>query len=107
MERTDLFTLIRSGQPLTEKDLQDLCEGVTGSVSYGSASFGDVIHTRASIELIRAIWRFDEASAKMVKRGNRINAWVLTFAIVAALLAGASIWVAWMSYQLALAQVGK
>jgi hypothetical protein len=56
-----------------------------------------VAQTRVSIELLDSIRRFDEASGKMVKRGNRINTLVLVFAIVAALLAGGSLWLSYLA----------
>ena len=66
------------------------------------------IETLDSLRLLReSIHRFDEASGVMVTRGNRINTWVLVFAIIAAALGGAAIWVSWLSYQIALAQVRK
>jgi len=98
METAELLTLIQSTQPLTEEELQRLCEGITGSVAFSSPSLSDVVHVRASIELIRAIWRFDKASGEMVMRGNRINIYVRVFAIAAVILAGVSLWVSWLSY---------
>ena len=75
-------------------------------VARAGPQIGDVYHkvqhTRVMVELIAAIRRFDAASGEMVKRGNRINTWVLIFAIAAALLASGALWFSWLAYRLAL-----
>jgi hypothetical protein len=82
----------------TEDELARLCKGITSTVVFSNPSVSDVVHVRVSIELIRAIWRFDKASGEMVKQGNRINTYVLIFAVLAVILGGASIWISWLSY---------
>jgi hypothetical protein len=75
---------------------------------YRSFSVRASVETLDSLRLLRdSIDRFDNASGKMITRGNRINIGVLIFAVVAALLAAGALWVSWLSYQLTLGQVGR
>ena len=75
---------------------------------YRSFSARASVETLESLRLLReSLDRFDNASGKMITRGNRINIGVFIFAIVAALLAAGALWVSWLSYQLTLGQIAK
>jgi hypothetical protein len=101
------YELISQVEPLSDEQLHELRQCLNQSTFamvrphvLGKAQL------RTSVDLIDAIRRFDKASGLMVERGNRINTWVLIFAIVASVLGAAACWIAWLSYRLALAQGG-
>jgi hypothetical protein len=101
-------------EQFTAQDLAELRKSVAKVTNFQNEPLYRSLNIRASIETLdslrllrESIDRFDHASGEMVKRGNRINSWVLVFAVVAAALGVASIWISVLSYQLALAQVGK
>jgi hypothetical protein len=103
-DQTTLFALLgKTNGEYTDEDLAEL-RRVSPSIANSATGYRDVASLRASIEVIAAIRNFDKASGLMIKRGNRINTWVLVFAAVAALLAGGALWISWLSYRLALAQ---
>jgi hypothetical protein len=78
-----------------------------GKVISAGLTIEQVLNTRVSLELIAAIQKFDTVSGELMKTTNRLSRWMLAFAIVAAGLGAAAIWITVLSYQLALAQVGK
>jgi hypothetical protein len=110
----DLAELTRQREPLTDDDLDAMRKALSEITQFHNPATFYHANIRVTIELIvstrsleSAIARFDVASGKMVKRGNQINKWVLVFAIAAAILGALAVWVSWLSYQLALSQVGK
>jgi hypothetical protein len=102
-DQTKLFELLGKTDTYTDQEIADL-RRVSPMIANSGTDYRDVASFRASIELIDSIRRFDEASSKIVNRGNRINAFVLVFAILAAILGGGALWVSWLSYSLALSK---
>jgi hypothetical protein len=83
-------------EPYTDEQLAEFRKVVRAGPEIGDV-YHKVQHTRVMLELIDAIRRFDKASGEMVKRGNRINTWVLVFAVVAVLFAGISLWLSYLA----------
>jgi hypothetical protein len=99
------YELISQVEPLSDEQLHEMRECLHDSTfAMVRLHILGKAQLRTGIDLIEAIRRFDKASGLMVERGNRINKWVLIFAIVASLLGAAACWIAWLSYRLALAQ---
>lgn len=110
----EISQILKGKEEWSKDELAEAREALAGIPVLANDSLSRSFGARASIEtldslrLLRdSIGRFDNASGKVVARGNRINIGVLIFAIVAALLAAGALWVSWLSYQLALGQVGK
>lgn len=69
---------------------------------------------RANLEMIVSVRSFDKASGELVSTTNVLTERVrkltvlgVVFAALAAILGAGALWLTWLSYQLALSQVGK
>jgi hypothetical protein len=67
---------------LDENELQKLVDGVAGRIRHLPTTPGEVVQIKVSMELIRAIRRFDEASGVMAERSNKLNRRLLYLTIV-------------------------
>ena len=110
----EISQILKDDEEWNKENLAEAREALAEITIFANDSLSRSFSARASVEtldslrLLRdSIGRFDNASGKMITRGNRINIGVLMFAVVAALLAAGALWVSWLSYQLALGQVGK
>jgi hypothetical protein len=101
-------TLMCKPERFTEENIQEFRQ-LFSQMAYGAFDLAQVgrAEIRSIIELIDSIRAFDRASGEMVAQGNRINKWVLRFAIVAAILAFAAVIISWLSYRLAVAQLSN
>ena len=81
---------LKSPEEYSDEDLLILRRNMEGITTFSPATKA-YAETRMALEFLFAIRKFDKASGEMVKQANRINTWVLVFAIVAALLAAVSL----------------
>jgi hypothetical protein len=108
------ISLILKEKELTADHIAEMRMALVEVTNFQNDTLFRSLSSRVSVETLNSfrllrnfIDRFDKTSGEMFKRGNRINSWVLVFAVVAAVLGVASIWISWLSYHLAAAQVGK
>ena len=97
MGKQKLLDRLAEPEALTELELQQLCRVTAGSTIPSGSTFSEAPQVRASVEMIRAIRGFDEASANLVATTNRLTRWILAFTILAVLLAGGSLWLSYLA----------
>jgi hypothetical protein len=90
-ETEEILKLLRKPNSYEEEDLIKLYEAASGNVGFGTVQFSDVLHIRASVELIRAVRKFDEASGKLVETTNKLTKRGLWLSLAALFVALASL----------------
>src|SRR5438309_402364 len=104
-DETRLRELISQTSGYSDAEIIEL-RTVADKIGNLGTDWRDRAQFRANVETIAAIKRFDKASGDLVDTTNRLTKLVLAFTIITVVLAGAALWIAWLSYKLALAQGG-
>lgn len=79
---------------LSDQELDELSVGIADRVNHLPASPSEIFHIKVSIELIRAIRRFDSASSQLVETTNSLTRKGLWLSGAALFIAAASLVVA-------------
>lgn len=92
------YNLIAKVEPLTDDDMQTLrlCLNKMNFNMVRGHVLG-VAQLRTNVELIESLRNFDRASGKLVATTNRLTWWILGLTVLATLLAGASLWLSYLS----------
>ena len=92
IEETRFYSLLDQPNPLTDEEIGEL------RCLMSQATFGMVrphilqkAQLRVALDLMESIRRFDTASGSLVATTNRLTRWVLAIAVLAAILAFASV----------------
>jgi hypothetical protein len=99
MYNEEIFEHLKKLDAYSDQDLVNFIQFSTSKgVNWGPLDWGDVLEIRASVELIRAIRRFDAASGRLVKTTNRLTWIVIFLGVVAIVIPLAPLVIAWFRH---------